>query len=85
MQYQTKYKNVVKSQLPPHLYALADSAYQQMNATQRDQCFVIRCTGGWGVGGGRDGACKAHFSVASVVQSASYMHCLGVEIAMFVL
>ena len=42
MQYQVKYKNVVKSQLPPHLYALADSAYQQMMATHRDQCFVIR-------------------------------------------
>lgn len=43
MQNQAKYKNVVKSQLPPHLFALADSAYQQMVATQRDQCFVIRC------------------------------------------
>ena len=43
VQNQAKYKNVVKSQLPPHLFALADSAYQQMVATQRDQCFVIRC------------------------------------------
>ena len=37
-----KYRNVARSQNPPHIYAVADATYQQMMATGRNQCCVIR-------------------------------------------
>jgi myosin-3 len=47
-QNQAKYKNATKSQLPPHVYALADSAYQQMITSGKGQCFVISGESGAG-------------------------------------
>lgn len=37
-----KYRKVVKSHVPPHIYYVADSAYQMMLETGRNQCCVIR-------------------------------------------
>ena len=36
------YQNVSRSQSPPHIFAVASSAYQQMMATGDNQCCVIR-------------------------------------------
>ena len=42
LQHLQRYRNVPRTQNPPHVYAVADAAYQQMVATSRNQCIVIR-------------------------------------------
>ena len=41
-QMQLRYRNAVKSENPPHIYAIADWAYSGMTGTGRDQCIVVR-------------------------------------------
>jgi myosin-3 len=43
-----KYRKVVKSHVPPHVYYVADSAYQLMMDTARNQCCVISGESGAG-------------------------------------
>ena len=48
LQIQALYKNLGDRNMPPHIFALADRAYQAMIMQQRDQCFVV--SGGSGAG-----------------------------------
>ncbi|XP_062516567.1 myosin-IIIb-like [Corticium candelabrum] len=43
-----KYRKVVKSQVPPHIYYVADATYQMMQETGRNQCCVISGESGAG-------------------------------------
>lgn len=42
------YRNKAKNENPPHVYALADSAYHQMLHHRRNQCIVISGESGAG-------------------------------------
>lgn len=57
-----KYRNVARSQNPPHIYAVADATYQQMMATGRNQCCVISGESG----AGKTESCK--FIVAELIE-----------------
>lgn len=37
-----QYKDVKIGELPPHIFAVGDSAYNDMIETNKDQCVVIR-------------------------------------------
>ena len=39
---QRLYNKVNKSTVPPHIYAIADSAYANISSMRKDQCCVIR-------------------------------------------
>eukprot|EP00045_Choanoeca_perplexa_P018053 m.276392 g.276392 ORF g.276392 m.276392 type:complete len:1458 (-) comp17697_c1_seq12:160-4533(-) len=43
-----KYRNAARSSLPPHVFAIADSAYQAMLHTSRTQCVIISGDSGSG-------------------------------------
>lgn len=37
-----EYKDNKLGELPPHIFAIGDSAYNEMKAMSKDQCVVIR-------------------------------------------
>ena len=57
-----KYRNASRTQNPPHIYATANTAYQQMVASGRNQCCVISGESG----AGKTESCK--FIVAELVE-----------------
>ena len=61
-QHLQKYRNAPRTQNPPHVYATADAAYQQMVASGRNQCCVISGESG----AGKTESCK--FIVAELME-----------------
>ena len=57
-----KYRNASRTQNPPHIYATANTAYQQMVASGCNQCCVISGESG----AGKTESCK--FIVAELVE-----------------
>jgi myosin heavy subunit len=39
---QARYVQIARSQMPPHVYAVADAAYHGMHATHKSHCVIIR-------------------------------------------
>lgn len=37
-----EYRNRKIGDLPPHIFAIGDNSYNDMKATHKDQCIVIR-------------------------------------------
>lgn len=37
------YRNRRIGEMPPHIFAISDNAYNNMKKSDKDQCIIIRC------------------------------------------